>query len=184
VKPWDDDATAMLKDLCAKGLSYGNIAQLMGFPFTRNSVLGKANRMGLAQTARGTRLNRQSQQSVVSSKSKKSQQTRENISFGSIGLKTTGTGSVPPIDPTVFEPDLVIPVEERKTLVQLENNHCRWPIGDPLEAEFHFCGKDKITGLSYCEFHARRAYATPLPRRKAESETDVTPAPNRVREKV
>ena len=44
---------------------------------------------------------------------------------------------------------------------------CRWPIGDPQLAEFHFCGKAKVTGLPYCEFHARRAFQPPQVKRRA-----------------
>ena len=36
---------------------------------------------------------------------------------------------------------------------------CRWPVNDPLDPDFHFCGDDKIPGLPYCETHARRAFA-------------------------
>jgi len=61
--------------------------------------------------------------------------------------------------------ELVIPIAERKTIQTLEECHCRWPIGDPQEAEFHFCGKTKVTGLPYCEFHARRAFQPPQARR-------------------
>ena len=31
---------------------------------------------------------------------------------------------------------------------------------------FHFCGRSKITGLPYCDFHARRAFQPPQPRRR------------------
>ena len=33
-------------------------------------------------------------------------------------------------------------------------------------ADFHFCGKNKVPGLPYCEFHARRAFQPPQPRRR------------------
>ena len=44
--------------------------------------------------------------------------------------------------------------------------HCRWPIGDPQHPDFHFCGKTKVAGLPYCEFHARRAFQPPQSRRR------------------
>ena len=53
-----------------------------------------------------------------------------------------------------------------KVLADLEMNDCRWPIGDPQQADFHFCGKKKVTGLPYCEYHARRAFQPPQPRRR------------------
>ena len=67
---------------------------------------------------------------------------------------------MPPVE------ELVIPLAERKTIQTLLESSCRWPIGDPQEEEFHFCGKGKVHGLPYCEFHARRAFQPPQPRRR------------------
>jgi GcrA cell cycle regulator len=35
---------------------------------------------------------------------------------------------------------------------------CQWPIGNPDEAEFHFCGQSAETGRPYCESHCTMAY--------------------------
>jgi GcrA cell cycle regulator len=53
--------------------------------------------------------------------------------------------------------DLIIPIAQRKTMITLLPDDCRWPIGDPQVAGFHFCGKRKQDGHPYCEFHVRRA---------------------------
>ena len=58
----------------------------------------------------------------------------------------------------------VIPVHQRKTLQTLNRNDCRWPIGDPQHADFHFCGKRQAAGHSYCEFHWRKAFQASKPR--------------------
>ena len=60
--------------------------------------------------------------------------------------------------------DLVIPLGQRKTIKTLLPDDCRWPFGDPLEQEFHFCGKPKNDGNPYCEFHMRRAFQAARPR--------------------
>ena len=44
----------------------------------------------------------------------------------------------------------------------LNSTCCRWPIGDPQDAAFHFCGGSAIAGLPYCQGHAVRAYKAPL----------------------
>ena len=62
--------------------------------------------------------------------------------------------------------EIVIPLAERKTIQTLVECSCRWPIGDPQAADFHFCGKNKVPGLPYCEFHARRAFQPPQTRRR------------------
>lgn len=37
---------------------------------------------------------------------------------------------------------------------------CLWPIGDPGDADFHFCGELVTPGKPYCPEHAARAYIT------------------------
>ncbi len=54
--------------------------------------------------------------------------------------------------------ELVIPLAERASILTLKEPMCRWPIGDPGEPDFHFCGRKKFGSLPYCEHHARMAY--------------------------
>lgn len=44
------------------------------------------------------------------------------------------------------------------TLADLTTLTCRWPIGDPKEDGFHFCGKPVIHGKPYCGDHCLAAY--------------------------
>ncbi len=37
---------------------------------------------------------------------------------------------------------------------------CLWPIGDPNDPDFHFCGAAPAPGKPYCAEHAARAYIT------------------------
>lgn len=37
---------------------------------------------------------------------------------------------------------------------------CLWPIGDPGDSDFHFCGEEPVPGKPYCAEHAARAYIT------------------------
>ena len=46
-------------------------------------------------------------------------------------------------------------------LTDLDNHTCRWPIGDPKDENFHFCGKKIKMGQTYCEEHAAIAYVKP-----------------------
>lgn len=52
------------------------------------------------------------------------------------------------------------PKEETRvyTLADLTSQTCRWPIGDPKEENFHFCGKPVIQGKPYCADHCAAAY--------------------------
>ena len=43
-------------------------------------------------------------------------------------------------------------------LVELDSHTCRWPLGDPRDEDFCFCGKKVRMGQTYCEEHANMAY--------------------------
>ncbi len=44
--------------------------------------------------------------------------------------------------------------------VDLTPEMCRWPFGDPGDADFHFCGKAAADGKPYCQPHCELAYVT------------------------
>ena len=46
------------------------------------------------------------------------------------------------------------------SLLDLTDKMCRWPIGDPKEDDFHFCGRGIKIGSPYCEHHASVAFQT------------------------
>lgn len=43
---------------------------------------------------------------------------------------------------------------------------CQWPIGEPGDDDFHFCGAPTHQTYSYCLKHVEMAYREPEPRRK------------------
>lgn len=48
-----------------------------------------------------------------------------------------------------------------KTLLELDNQSCRWPLGEPGTSRFRYCGEpgaDLENGVPYCEQHMRRAF--------------------------
>jgi len=61
----------------------------------------------------------------------------------------------------IIEEDPVV-LEDGKfaTVLTINDRMCRWPIGDPAENEFHFCGRKPKTGTPYCE----RMRARPISR--------------------
>jgi GcrA cell cycle regulator len=65
------------------------------------------------------------------------------------------------------EPALIeIPIEQRKTLLQLSDATCRWPVGDPGSTDFFFCGGNSNEGSPYCSYHSRVAYQPASDRRR------------------
>ena len=63
-------------------------------------------------------------------------------------------------------PDL--PLSERATVLTLTERTCKWPIGEPGKAGFHFCGRGAEAGMPYCPEHARKAYQPAQSRRNRE----------------
>ena len=51
-----------------------------------------------------------------------------------------------------FEP------ENPKSLEQLTDETCRWPIGHPDEDNFYFCGRTSMKDFSYCKLHVLYAF--------------------------
>jgi GcrA cell cycle regulator len=50
-------------------------------------------------------------------------------------------------------------------LLDLSERVCKWPMGHPGEADFHFCGVDVNPGFPYCVQHCGQAYQAQMPRR-------------------
>ena len=42
--------------------------------------------------------------------------------------------------PVRLDEDVVVPMSLRVTIVELKEEMCRWPLGDPTTAEFRYCG--------------------------------------------
>ena len=40
-----------------------------------------------------------------------------------------------------------------KSVIHLDVGDCRWPIGDPKHADFHFCAAQQAPGRPYCQHH-------------------------------
>jgi len=148
-----------------EGLSASRIAELVnrrfGSSYTRNAIIGKLHRMGWVIKGRST-----AKQAVArTSASRERAAKRKELAAAKRAkspLAALFKGEAFPLPASTEE--LVIPLHERKQLVDLEANDCRWPIGDPMESDFHFCGRGKVDGLPYCEHHCRKAYAAPTVR--------------------
>ncbi len=47
------------------------------------------------------------------------------------------------------------------SILDLKERMCRWPVGDPNEAGFGYCGSDSISGHPYCADHVAIAFQAP-----------------------
>lgn len=152
---WNDDATAELKRLNELKHSASWIAvqlkKLFG-PCTRNSVLGKLWRLGLA--------NPRPEVSMPRPKPRHRPPPREK--FSPHRRLAAPPPALEPKPVPTFTDDSAIPVEQRKTLLELTNWTCRFPVGDPRTSDFFYCGAleaDFTAGRCYCAAHAARAHS-------------------------
>ena len=66
-------------------------------------------------------------------------------------------------------------IADKTSLLDLNEKICKWPIGHPGEAEFHFCGEASEPGFPYCNRHCAEAYQAQQPRKDRPGRT---PMPN------
>ncbi len=156
---WTDERIEALKRLWSEGLSASQIANRLS-GITRNAVIGKVHRLGLAGRATTSRLHSHRPRARLANTTRAA--SGRVAPLGNPAFRALYLPDAEPYMPPAEE--FVIPLAERKTLQTLVECSCRWPIGDPQMADFHFCGKTKVAGLPYCEFHARRAFQPPQPR--------------------
>jgi GcrA cell cycle regulator len=69
-------------------------------------------------------------------------------------------------EPELLPVENVIPMGQRRTILELTEDTCRWPIGDPSSADFFFCGGHAMSALPYCAYHSRVAYQPVTDRRR------------------
>ena len=141
---WTDERVDQLKSLWTEGLSASQIARVLG-GVTRNAVIGKVHRLGLAGRAAPARIDRPR---LPSAPRMHHLRVRE------------------PEPPVVEEEPITLEDGSFVGVLTINDRMCRWPIGDPSGDEFHFCGRNPKSGSPYCEAHARKAYQPPQARER------------------
>jgi GcrA cell cycle regulator len=148
---WTDERVTLLRKLWAEGLSASQIAKQLG-GVTRNAVIGKVHRLGLAGRATPSR------------PAKRPVRTARPRVMG----PSVPRLRMPSTMPTVVIPDLEpLKLEDGKAanVLTLNESMCKFPIGDPTDPDFAFCGRGS-SGGPYCSDHARLAYQPSQARKK------------------
>ena len=157
---WTEDRIAALTRLWAEGWSASQIAERMG-SVTRNAVISKARRLRLPD--RKGKYQRKARPSGRDPHKHR----RQTPPVHPWKLNRHPSKSLPSAEQSLNAPrSLPEPVSLRLTLLELTENTCRWPIGDPQDANFHFCGCQSSGNGPYCEHHARIAFQPYVPRAK------------------
>lgn len=162
---WDDEALVeALKAMYLEGgYSAQQIATKLGHGLTRNAVIGKIHRLELHY------------QRPVSKRGASNESPRKRkapppapprpLTLKPHRMPVQFANPRPPIPPAEAEPvkpePIYVPPAERKGVIDLEPGDCRWPIGDPQMADFHFCNRQAAPGQPYCTDHCLVAYRPP-----------------------
>jgi GcrA cell cycle regulator len=152
--PWTDDRVATLKHCWKDGFSASQIAQKLG-EVTRNAVIGKVHRLGLAgRTKPSSRARATRGRSCSQSPRRPAGSGRRTPAFRTRHSPAPAKPARPPILPELGPPPQ-IPI----TVQTLTPRTCRWPEGDPKSPDFHFCGRSKSqAAIPYCDHHAATAF--------------------------
>ncbi|MCV6574348.1 MAG: GcrA cell cycle regulator [Cohaesibacter sp.] len=166
---WTDERVELLKKLWSDGLSASQVAAELG-GVTRNAVIGKVHRLGLSGRAKTTT----STQRARRPRNQTSRPARQASSgpapsIGATALKADAKPQASPQPKAKAKPQLdavVVPISKRASILTLTENTCKWPIGDPGDGDFHFCGCTSEAGSPYCEYHSEIAYQPNAERRR------------------
>lgn len=181
---WTEDRVATLKRLWTEGLSASQIAKQLG-SVTRNAVIGKVHRLGLAGRAAPSRPIKRIPVPVarVRVQSPISDMVPEAVVPAVKAAKLETVRTEPSVKDAIVEPASIPvkaaapksrPVREGEIIgvLELGPNMCKWPIGDPGDADFGFCGSHCTSGAVYCEEHAAIAFQPAMPRRPGVTRDD------------
>ncbi|RUM98897.1 GcrA cell cycle regulator [Pseudaminobacter arsenicus] len=169
---WTDERVETLRKLWAEGLSASQIAAQLG-GVSRNAVIGKVHRLKLSSRGRATAAPARQKKvangaaSVKPVATRSTTTTRTVTSIGATALQTQFDAE--PVARHYIRPveDVVVPISRHLQLVELNERTCKWPNGDPLSEDFHFCGNDAAETGPYCKYHAKIAFQPAAERRRS-----------------
>ena len=135
---WTEEKVEKLKELWGKKTA-SEISQIIG-NVSRNAVIGKAHRLNLSLKFRSKK---NLPGNFIKSKNpveKQNLRKERKSKFKYLIIDKN------------FEP------ENPKTLEELDESTCKWPIGHPNEKNFYFCGRTSLKDFSYCKLHLLYAF--------------------------
>jgi GcrA cell cycle regulator len=144
-----------------EGKSAAEIAKTLGKGVTRNAVIGKAHRMGLSGRPSPIKKPVPVKKEGAAAAPRKEAPAKEvkKSAAPAAGGKANPGFAKEAEELKKIEKEIV-PLGGGVSLLELTERMCKWPIGDPREADFTFCGRGIRQGTPYCPDHAAMAYQT------------------------
>lgn len=152
---WTEEMVSDLKKMWDEGLTTNEIAKRLNV--SKNSIVGKVHRLNLK--ARPSPIKKKEEVvaekpavavAVAEESTKSPSKTIKKISISPMQI----SGESKPKKDSCIK------------LTELDSHTCRWPIGDPRDDNFCFCGKTVRSGQTYCEEHSAIAYVKPVKKDK------------------
>jgi GcrA cell cycle regulator len=166
---WTEQRIEILRKLWGQGQTASQIAAILG-GITRNAVIGKAHRLGL--TGRPSPIKREAGASPQPRR--RAAPARRMPGAGQPG--SIHGQPLPPIHASAAHPQMrpqgaiepalreapaappPKPATSIRTASVIGSKTCSWPMGDPKQPGFHFCGEPAEIGKPYCSQHCHVAY--------------------------
>ncbi len=191
---WTEERVGLLSRLWLEGKSASQIAAALGGGLTRNAVIGKVHRLGLAGRVKASA-------ATAPAASEEASEFGETAAFveaavaaprrsvragggggGSVSTPTSmvagarsvqGNTALAMAEPAAESPkparaheEVVVPLSLKVTIVELRESMCKWPLGDPSSSDFRYCGSPAHSGTPYCQYHGKLAYQPAQDRRR------------------
>jgi GcrA cell cycle regulator len=149
---WTAERIEQLRNFADSGLSSSQIAAEIGV--TRNAVIGKLHRLGLAsrRTAGGP----------ARSCPPRARRPRQTSQREFLRLMFA---QAPSIAGNAGAQSAAVESAQPCSLFDLARSTCRWPVGNTDAASVTFCGNEAVDGFPYCVGHTRMAYRVPARQR-------------------
>ena len=162
---WNAETEASLRKWIGEGNSFGIISKMMlkehGVQISRSACIAKASRLGIRQPGNVPRVSIQPMRKELSSVS------IATLKPGARGRAYNPRGSARPQGDGPSKPVVIAPQPEivpefdmphglPQAVVSLDKHQCKYPIGEPTDPGFHFCGARRKKGSVYCPAHAER----------------------------
>jgi GcrA cell cycle regulator len=156
---WGEAETTRLTTLWSEGLSASQIAKKLAaenfVTRSRNAIIGRVFRIGLPQRKGpgGSGI-----EDKIRAKRRRSRTVAKTVEFK--------PQKAPPLPGELQAAAELQPIDPTLGVLGLTEFSCRYPIGDPQDAAFAFCGRTCSYERPYCTDHAKLCYVPPKPRQQ------------------
>ena len=150
---WTNERIEILKELWNEGLTTSQIAKELGT--TKNAVIGKTHRLNLVKRESPIK-GAVDSTSIKEKEEEKQKQVKKK--FHTVSKTNEVEEGSDYTEETCECHEHHTHKKKGKTLFELKYDECRWPVGDPKDEDFHFCGEKAVDGKPYCAKHCAFAY--------------------------